>query len=229
MFGPKEWHPKHSPSAIPNLPSVKWDCSFSAGILGLSAEHSRSRLLMCQVHPQTSPLDLAFRLNASMLRRTRLPGFRSLEVPLILLANHWTNRRYDLAFCGENKRSAKSLTQCLRQRSATETPASCSFTIPMICSSEKRLRFMPWSLSWAGTNFKLNYARQGQRSRGSSIYAAPSLLGMVRQEKLRAIASYSVEKFGFAGFAKIKTHCASARLQTESLSIFECRAKGSNC
>jgi hypothetical protein len=34
------------------------------------------------------------------------------------------------------------------------TPASCSFKIPMICSSEKRLRFMLWSLSWARTNFK---------------------------------------------------------------------------
>src|SRR5437899_2751609 len=34
-----------------------------------------------------------------------------------------------------------SLTPCLRHRSATETPASCSFKIPMICSSEKRLRF----------------------------------------------------------------------------------------
>src|SRR5260364_175535 len=38
-----------------------------------------------------------------------------------------------------------SLTPCLRQRSATGTPASCSFKIPMICSSVKRLRFMLWS------------------------------------------------------------------------------------
>ena len=30
---------------------------------------------------------------------------------------------------------------CLRQSSATGTPASCSFKIPMICSSEKRDRF----------------------------------------------------------------------------------------
>src|ERR1700736_5622234 len=30
-----------------------------------------------------------------------------------------------------------SLTPCLRHRSATETPASCSFKIPMICCSEK--------------------------------------------------------------------------------------------
>ena len=37
---------------------------------------------------------------------------------------------------------------------ATETPASCSFNIPMICSSEKRLRFMLWSC-WARANFKL--------------------------------------------------------------------------
>ena len=47
-------------------------------------------------------------------------------------------------------------TPCFRHRSATETPASCSFKIPMICSSEKRLRFMLWSLSWARTNFKLD-------------------------------------------------------------------------
>lgn len=32
----------------------------------------------------------------------------------------------------------------------------CSSKIPMICSSEKRLRFMLWSLSWARTNFKLD-------------------------------------------------------------------------
>lgn len=38
-----------------------------------------------------------------------------------------------------------SLTTCLRHRSATETPASCSFKIPMIYSSEKRLRFMLWA------------------------------------------------------------------------------------
>ena len=30
-----------------------------------------------------------------------------------------------------------SLTPCLRYRSATETPASCSFKIPMICSVRK--------------------------------------------------------------------------------------------
>jgi hypothetical protein len=28
--------------------------------------------------------------------------------------------------------------------------------ISMICSSEKRLRFMLWSLSWARANFKLD-------------------------------------------------------------------------
>ena len=32
-----------------------------------------------------------------------------------------------------------SLTPCLLHRSATDTPASCPFKIPMICSSEKRL------------------------------------------------------------------------------------------
>ena len=32
------------------------------------------------------------------------------------------------------------------RRSATDTPASCYF-MPMICSSEKRLRIMPCSLS----------------------------------------------------------------------------------
>ncbi|MGY3134040.1 hypothetical protein ACVWZM_004722 [Bradyrhizobium sp. USDA 4501] len=31
-----------------------------------------------------------------------------------------------------------SLTPCLRHSSATDAPASCSFKIPMICSSEKR-------------------------------------------------------------------------------------------
>src|SRR4051812_19762660 len=35
-----------------------------------------------------------------------------------------------------------SLTPCLRQRSETETPASCSFSIPTICSSLKRFRFI---------------------------------------------------------------------------------------
>src|SRR5215218_1836222 len=54
-----------------------------------------------------------------------------------------------------------SLTPCLRHRSATATPASCSFNIPMICSSEKRLRFMLWSSYWARTNFKLSKG-QGQ-------------------------------------------------------------------
>jgi len=34
------------------------------------------------------------------------------------------------------------------QMKATETPASCSFKIPMICSSVKRLRFMFWSSLW---------------------------------------------------------------------------------
>lgn len=34
--------------------------------------------------------------------------------------------------------------------------ASCSFKISMICSSEKRLRFMLWSLSWGGANCKLD-------------------------------------------------------------------------
>ncbi len=29
------------------------------------------------------------------------------------------------------------------------------FQIPMICSSEKRLRFMLWPSSWAGANFNL--------------------------------------------------------------------------
>jgi hypothetical protein len=33
---------------------------------------------------------------------------------------------------------------------------SCSFKIPMICSSEKRLRFMLWSSSWARANFNLD-------------------------------------------------------------------------
>lgn len=34
----------------------------------------------------------------------------------------------------------------LGHRSATDIPPSCSFKIPMICSSEKRLRFMSWPL-----------------------------------------------------------------------------------
>jgi hypothetical protein len=33
--------------------------------------------------------------------------------------------------------------------------ASCSFKIPIICSSEKRLRFMLWSSFWARANFNL--------------------------------------------------------------------------
>jgi Homeodomain-like domain-containing protein len=49
-----------------------------------------------------------------------------------------------------------SLTPRLRHRSATERPASCSFKIPIFCSSEKRLRFMLWSLSWARAHFNLN-------------------------------------------------------------------------
>ena len=56
-----------------------------------------------------------------------------------------------------------SLTPCLRHRSATDTPASCSFKIPMI-SSEKRLRFMSWSSRWARTNVnRIRSAGQGHR------------------------------------------------------------------
>jgi hypothetical protein len=47
-----------------------------------------------------------------------------------------------------------SLSPCLRHRPATETLDSYSFKIAMICSSEKRLRFMFWSSQWARTNFK---------------------------------------------------------------------------
>jgi hypothetical protein len=35
-------------------------------------------------------------------------------------------------------------------------PTSCSFKIPVLCSSEKRLRFILWSLSWARANFNLD-------------------------------------------------------------------------
>src|SRR3954451_16643781 len=53
---------------------------------------------------------------------------------------------------------------CLRHRSATETPASCSFKIPMICSSEKRLRFMLWSSSGPErTSSWIKLVGQGQR------------------------------------------------------------------
>lgn len=54
---------------------------------------------------------------------------------------------------------ATAAHQCGRQgiRSATETPASCSFRMPMICSSVNRLRLMFWSCGWARTNFKLDW------------------------------------------------------------------------
>ena len=42
-----------------------------------------------------------------------------------------------------------SLMPCLWRKSATETLASCFFNIPMIYSSEKRVRFM--LLSFAGS------------------------------------------------------------------------------
>ena len=56
-------------------------------------------------------------------------------------------------------RWSASLNPCLRQGSETGIPASCSFKIPMICSSVKRLRLMFWSSQWARTNFKLHYPR----------------------------------------------------------------------
>lgn len=40
-----------------------------------------------------------------------------------------------------------SLMSCLRHKLATETPASCSFQMPTVCSSEKRLRSMRRFLS----------------------------------------------------------------------------------
>ncbi|MCO5966611.1 hypothetical protein NAG74_33740, partial [Sinorhizobium meliloti] len=43
------------------------------------------------------------------------------------------------------------------QSSATGVPASCSFNMPMICSSLKRLRFIPWSSQWARAYFKMDY------------------------------------------------------------------------
>ncbi|WP_207092461.1 hypothetical protein, partial [Rhizobium ruizarguesonis] len=36
-------------------------------------------------------------------------------------------------------------------------PASCSFNMPMICSSVKRLRFILWSSQWARAYFKMDY------------------------------------------------------------------------
>jgi hypothetical protein len=38
----------------------------------------------------------------------------------------------------------------------TGIPDSCSFNIPMICASVKRLRFMFWSSRWAKTNFNMD-------------------------------------------------------------------------
>ena len=52
-----------------------------------------------------------------------------------------------------------SLTPCLRHRSATGTPASCSFKIPMICCSEKRLRFVLWPSLGPERTSNWNYAR----------------------------------------------------------------------
>jgi hypothetical protein len=54
-------------------------------------------------------------------------------------SGQWIPRRY--RYAGEDAASRGT------------RPASCSFKIPMICSSEKRLRFMLWSLSWARANF----------------------------------------------------------------------------
>jgi hypothetical protein len=48
-----------------------------------------------------------------------------------------------------------SLMPCLRRKSATETLASCFFNIPMIYSSEKRLRFM--LLSFAASERSSNW------------------------------------------------------------------------
>jgi hypothetical protein len=56
---------------------------------------------------------------------------------------------------GQADHEARDHALCLGA-SATETPASCSFKIPIICSSEKRLRFILWSSSWARANFNLD-------------------------------------------------------------------------
>ena len=48
------------------------------------------------------------------------------------------------------------LTPCLRHRSATETPASCSFKMPMMWSSVNLLRFISGPLGWARVYLKLD-------------------------------------------------------------------------
>src|SRR5690606_10354489 len=69
-----------------------------------------------------------------------------------------------------------SLTPCLRHRSATETPASCSFRIPMICSSEKRLRFMSWFLSMGQNELQSGLDCRGNvRSAVSGGFGCPVL------------------------------------------------------
>lgn len=77
-------------------------------------------------------------------------------------------------------------------RDASEVPASCSFRIPMICSSVKRLRLMFWSSRWARTNFKLDYPR-GATSRGLSrsgaVGSAATTLAAYENRSICALAA----------------------------------------
>src|ERR1700731_4706449 len=86
-----------------------------------------------------------------------------------------------------------SLTPCLRHKSATETPASWSFNIPMICSSEKRLRFMLWSSCWARANFKLDQAKGARSNPLQSLnVTCPAVVDPASGEPVRAVIGTTV-------------------------------------
>jgi hypothetical protein len=99
------------------------------------------------------------------------------------------------------------VTPCLRHRSATATPASCSFKIPMICSSVKRLRLMLWSLSWPERTLNwIGSKEQGQRRYPPDVSAArnasnsaPSACSQVCGTMPYACASRTVSSRELAG------------------------------
>jgi hypothetical protein len=84
--------------------------------------------------------------------------------------------------------------------SATGTPASSSFKIPMICSSEKRLRFMLWSsLGPERTSNWIKPEGQGQRQsddrRERTLifrFWDPARSSGFRQQRLKAATSLAL-------------------------------------
>ena len=83
---------------------------------------------------------------ALLLERSQAPGLRyvkatELGLPLVEVAE---------------------LMPCFLQTSAVAKPASCSFRIPMICSSVKRLRFILSVLDQVGLYFRLEEISRGR-------------------------------------------------------------------